>query len=201
MSDEERRTGSAEQDKIETAIVDNSNMEEANPAINVNEEKKRVSESEAMAALAAQLQTAQQKQQENYNLYLRALADCENLKKRSEKEKEEYISFANVNIIKRILPIIDNLERALASASEHADDFDSLHQGLEMVSQSLQDLLAAEGVKAIECMGETFDPRYHQPLMVESNPNYPADTVIEELEKGYTLKNRVIRASLVKVSQ
>lgn len=134
-----------------------------------------------------------------YDQYLRSLAEADNIRKRAQREKEEYLKFASLPVIKKLLPIVDDLERALAM-SESSRDFDALYKGLQMIAKHMNDLIEGEGVQVIESLGKPFDPQFHQPLMVESSPDHPENTVIEELQKGYVLHGRVIRPSLVKVS-
>ncbi|HOQ10099.1 MAG TPA: nucleotide exchange factor GrpE [Syntrophomonadaceae bacterium] len=134
-----------------------------------------------------------------YDQYLRSLAEADNIRKRAQREREEYMKFAAVPLIKKLLPVMDDLERAL-TMSESSRDFDALYKGLQMISKRMQEIIESEGVQVIEALGKPFDPQYHQPLMVESSPDHPENTVIEELQKGYMIHGRVIRPSLVKVS-
>ncbi|MDD3364658.1 MAG: nucleotide exchange factor GrpE [Syntrophomonas sp.] len=150
-------------------------------------------------SLQEQLQKQQEESQKNYDHYLRALADVENIKKRTQREREEYLKYANVSFIKKLLPVIDDLHRAIDVASK-SKDFEVLSKGIEMTARSLDDLLKGEGVVAIDSLGKPFDPQYHQALTVEPSDEHPENTVIEQLQKGYTLHDRVIRPSLVKVS-
>lgn len=135
----------------------------------------------------------------HYDQYLRALAEVENIRKRTLREKEEYLKYAAVPVMKKLLPIVDDLERALAM-SETNRDYDTLHKGLEMISKRMYEVIQEEGVEVIEALGQPFDPQFHQPLVVEASSDHPENTVIEELQKGYVLNGRVIRPSLVKVS-
>ncbi len=91
------------------------------------------------------------------------------------------------------------MERAL-TMSESSRDYDALYRGLQMIGKRMQDIIEGEGVQVIEALGKPFDPQFHQPLMVESSTEHPENTVIEELQKGYILHGKVIRPSLVKVS-
>lgn len=134
-----------------------------------------------------------------YDQYLRSLAEVENVRKRALREKEEYVKFAAVPVIKKVLLVMDDLERAL-TMSESNRDFDALYKGLQMITKRMDDLIQEEGVETIEAVGKPFDPQFHQPLMVEASSEHPENTVIEELQKGYVLHGRVIRPSLVKVS-
>jgi molecular chaperone GrpE len=156
-------------------------------------------ETQPMEELQKELENAKEEAKKNYDLYMRALADAENTRKRAQRERDEYIKYANLPIIKKILPVMDDFQRAM-QASQTSQDYEALHKGMEIIIGHLDQILQAEGVEAIECLGKPFDPELHQPLMVESSEEYEENTVIEELQKGYKMKGRVIRPSLVKVS-
>lgn len=141
----------------------------------------------------------QEESQRNYDNYLRALAEVENTKKRVAREREEYLKFANVNIVKKILPLIDDLNRAIEMARLSAD-VEALAKGVEMVANQLGEVLKGEGVTAIESVGKPFDPQYHEALTVQASDEHPENTVIEQFQTGYVMHDRVIRPSLVKVS-
>lgn len=156
-------------------------------------------ESEELIKLKNELAIQTEEAKKKNDLYIRTLAEMDNLKKRAAREREEYMLFANMAFIKKILPIIDDCGRALENSPKN-EDITSLYKGVEMIFKSLNELLNNEGIQAIECVGKPFDPQYHQPLLMEDSEEYPENTVIEELQKGYILNNRVIRPSLVKVS-
>ncbi len=137
--------------------------------------------------------------QRNYDNYLRALAEVENTKKRGARDREEYLKFANVNMVKKILPIIDDLHRAIETARA-SKDVEALVKGVEMVATRMEEALRGEGVTAIESVGKPFDPQYHEALTVEASEKHPENTVIEQFQTGYVMHDRVIRPSLVKVS-
>jgi len=149
--------------------------------------------------LTEELRKQQEEARKNYDQYLRALAEVENIKKRSIREREEYLKYANVSMIKKLLPIIDDLHRAIGVA-RISRDFEVMSKGVEMTARSLDELLKGEGVEAIESLGKPFDPQFHQALTVEASDQHPENTVIEQLQKGYIMHDRVIRPSLVKVS-
>lgn len=129
--------------------------------------------------------------------YLRKQADFQNFTKRKEKEVEELRKFASEKIITKLLDGLDNLERAI-SASEATKDFDGLVKGVDMILGQLKGIMETEGVEPIKAEGK-YDPMYHHAVMVEDNPEFEDDTIILELQKGYTMKGKVIRPSMVKV--
>ncbi|MGI5911410.1 MAG: nucleotide exchange factor GrpE [Syntrophomonadaceae bacterium] len=151
-------------------------------------------------SLKNQLEKQQEESKKYYDLYLRSLAELENYKRRTNREKEEYSKYAILPLIKKLLPIVDDLKRALEQFAT-SKDLQALSKGVEMITSNLQEFLKNEGVEPIDAQGKPFDPQYHQPLMVEESDEYPQNTVIEELQCGYMLHDRVIRPSLVKVSK
>lgn len=164
------------------------NDEVLSPGLEETDELTKLQESLAMAEDMAK------KNQENY---LRVLAEIENMRKRNQREREEYLKFASQPIIKKLLPIIDDFERAVNI--DVTQDFESLYKGMEMIYKKLLEVITSEGVEPIEALGKPFDPQYHQPLMMEESSE-PENTVLEEMQKGYIMHGRVIRPSLVKVS-
>lgn len=159
----------------------------------VNAEKSEVE------LLQEQLLIKSDEAQKYYDQYLRSLAENENLRKRNQRDKEEYVKFAHLSIIKKLLPIIDDLNRGMEAASV-TQDFAGLKKGMEITARNLVDLLRQEGVQEIECVGKPFDPQFHEPLMVVSSDEHEENIILEELNKGYIMHDRVIRPSLVKVS-
>lgn len=154
---------------------------------------------ERIAELEAELDTARKVAEQEHDSYLRALADFSNFKRRRQEELESHIQFANQELILKLLPIIDNFERALQAAQEQ-HSFDSLASGVELTLRMLQDMLQKEGVEPIEAVGQEFDPTVHEAVMSVESDEHPDNTVVEELQKGYMQKSRVIRPARVKVS-
>ena len=132
--------------------------------------------------------------------YLRALADFDNYRKRVARENEERTRCANEELIRRLLEVVDNMERAVG-ASADSKDLEALRKGLELTYLSLREVLTKEGLCPIECLGGKFDPNYHEAIMAIEKEGSQADSVIEEVQKGYVLKGRVIRPSKVVVSK
>lgn len=124
----------------------------------------------------------------------RTMADLHNLKRRQEDERRLTITMANVDLIRQLLPIVDNLDRAKKHVPQGAETW---FQGIEMCINQLHKVLEDAGVKPIESIGKTFDPNFHEAVMQGPGPK---DTIIEELEKGYMMGDRIIRHAKVKVS-
>jgi len=130
-------------------------------------------------------------------------ADFDNYKKRTLKEREEDRKFSEAKLLKEFLVVVDNLERAMTSLP--ADDVDkgllNLKQGVEMTLRQFKSLLEQHGVTKVKTVGEKFDPRFHEVMFQEATDKFPEDTVMEELQSGYLLHERVLRPALVKVAK
>ena len=130
--------------------------------------------------------------------YMRLMADFQNQKKRFDKENADIHQYANEKIVKNLLEVLDNFERAL-DATKDADP--NLHEGMELIFKQLMAALEKAGVAEIKALGEEFDPNFHNAVMMEETDEYESNKVSEVMQKGYTLNSRVIRPSMVKVAQ
>ena len=133
------------------------------------------------------------------NDYARAYADTENLKKRLNAEAEQTRKYRIQSFAKEVLPVIDNLERALQTEVNEADE--GFKKGVEMTYNQLIAALKNEGVEVIDCLNKPFDPNFHQAIMQEKKEGVESGIVIEVLQKGYVLKDRILRPAMVKVSE
>ncbi|KJR49390.1 Heat shock protein GrpE [Desulfosporosinus sp. I2] len=154
---------------------------------------------EKILTLEAELIQAKAKTDEHYDHLLRLQADFDNYRKRTQKEKTEIIKYASERVIGDLLPVLDNFERAV-SAAQINPDFSAFSQGVEMILRQLQTALSKEGLKAIEAIGQPFDPNLHDAVLRVESEEHPENTVVDELQKGYYLKEKVLRPSMVKVS-
>lgn len=142
-----------------------------------------------------------QKAQENWDKLLRLQAEFDNARKRWDRDRNEFTRFANEDLICDILTIVDELERSVELSRQKHEDHVAFLKGVEMILAHLHDLLKKNGVSGIQAKGKCFDPNYHEALMQVETEDLPENTVVEEMQKGYTLKDRVIRASKVQVSK
>lgn len=136
--------------------------------------------------------------------FLRARADMENYRRRMQRDKEEMAKFANEKILKEILPVVDNLDRAIAHAREHEDKDSrdsSLLDGVEMTQRQLHKVLEKYNVVPIDALEKPFDSASHEAMGQMERDDYPPNTVVEEMQKGYTLNERLLRPSMVMVSK
>ncbi|MCD8501261.1 MAG: nucleotide exchange factor GrpE [Bacillaceae bacterium] len=134
------------------------------------------------------------------NRLLRVQADYDNFRRRSREEKEAASKYRAQSLIEDLLPVLDNFDRAL-NVNVESEETKSLLQGVEMVYRQLNDALKNEGLTLIESVGQSFDPYYHQAVMQVESDEHESNQVVEELQKGYQLKDRVIRPAMVKVNQ
>ncbi len=142
-----------------------------------------------------------EKTKEEYLDYLKRLqADFDNFRKRVDKEKREIIQRANEELIGKFLHVLDNLERA-EEAAKKTNDINALIEGIDAIIKQFRKILEQEGVTPIKAVGEKFDPNLHHAMAKVDTNEYPDDTVVEELQKGYYYKSQVLRPSLVKVAK
>lgn len=151
--------------------------------------------SEEETQKAAEENTADKELADTKDQLLRITAEYANFRKRSEKEKQDAYVFAKSETIKELLPVIDNLERALASESE---DYDSLKKGVEITFNSLVDTLGKLGVEIFGTPGEEFDPNLHNAVMHIEDENYKNGEIVDVFQKGYKISDKIIRPAMVK---
>ena len=142
----------------------------------------------------------QQLADENEEKYLRLYAEFENYKRRIQKENEINKTYQAQRVLTDILPAIDNIERALQIEGDD-ETFKSLQKGVQMVHESLINALKDNGLEVIKTEGEAFDPNIHQAVVQDDTPDFESGEITQELQKGYKLKDRVLRPSMVKVNQ
>jgi molecular chaperone GrpE len=150
--------------------------------------------------LASELATSQAAVAENRDLYLRALADLENYRKRALRDREDAIRFANDNLLREILPVLDNLERALEHAGDEAEQ-KVLREGVEMTLSQLRKVLESAGVTKVTADGVAFDPNFHQAMGQVETGDQPVNTVVQVLQHGYLLRERLLRPAMVLIAK
>ncbi len=148
------------------------------------------------SALKAQVESLQAALAEKDNRVKRLQADFENFRRRTSKEREELANVVTQDLLKGMLPILDNFDRAMAAEQK---DSESFQKGVEMIYTQLHETLKNDGLEPIETAGQKFDPNFHQAVMRVENPDLEDDTIAQELQKGYIVKGRVIRPSMVQV--
>jgi molecular chaperone GrpE len=153
-----------------------------------------------LAELREKLDAKEKEAKEHYERYLRQVAEVDNFKKRINREKEDAIRYANENLIKDILPVMDNLERAIAHA-QGGGNGKPLVEGVEMVLRGLLDVFGKHGVVQVPAVGEVFDPGKHEAMAQVESSQYEPNTVIDEHHRGYLLRDRLLRPALVTIAK
>ena len=171
-----------------------SNQEEA-----ANETSDQASLEDQLKEAQAKVADLEAKLEETENRYLRLQADFDNSRRRARLDLESSEKYRAQKLITDLLPAIDNFERALKMESDH-EQVKSVLQGMEMVYRSILEALKNEGVEQIQAVGKEFDPNFHQAVMQVEVEGFESNMVVEEFQKGYILKDRVIRPSMVKVN-
>ena len=166
--------------------------------VDVDETLEEVSEPEVVEVdeveqLKAQVQEADSK-------YLRMLADYDNFKRRATLDKEALQKYKSQSVLTNLIPVMDNFARAL-SVEAKTDEARTMMDGMDMIYRSLLEALKSEGLTEIEAVDQEFDPNFHQAIMTDKDEGKPSGVVLEELQKGYILKDRVLRPTMVKVNE
>ena len=161
--------------------------------------KRRSKRKQEIELLKAQVEEKTKLAGENYDQFLRAQAELENYKKRVEREKSSLVKYGNEELIKAILPVIDNLERALNHPQ--GENPDGLTEGIEITLNQLLQVLEKFGVTPVASVGEPFDPSKHEAMMQVESADHEPNTVVSELQKGYFLNDRLLRPAMVSVAQ
>ncbi len=188
-----------EKDPIKVKIkTDDSEMPEADSQ--EVETTESAPEEETPQTPEEKLEQAQAEAAAAQDRFLRASAELENYKKRTQKEMAEFKRFANASLVKEILGVVDNLERAFES-SNGSNDKEQLAEGLDLTLKELLKIFKTFHVTPVESLGEKFDPRYHQAMMQEETSDHPGNVVIRELQKGYMIHDRLLRPAMVVVSK
>lgn len=152
------------------------------------------------AELVQKIEEFREKAENNYDQYLRAQAEIENIVKRNKKEKEEWIKYSTETLIKSLLPVIDNLEKAVSHINDE-NPLQALREGVELTLKGLKNTLVKSGLEEIVSMGKPFDPNFHHAVSEQEDENVEPGTVINEFQKGYSLNQRLIRPAMVIVSK
>ena len=156
---------------------------------------------EADSSMEDKLKETEAALKESNDKVLRISAEFENYKKRMTRETDEFKKYANEVLIKQLLTVIDNLERAIESAKTSDVTVKSISEGVEMTHKEILSILEKFNAKPIECLERPFDPEFHQAVSQEETGEFPENTVVKELMKGYMLHDRLIRPSMVVVSK
>jgi len=158
-------------------------------------------ESEEIKDLKSKLEIKTGEAEESYDRLLRVSAEFENYKKRTAREMADFKKYANQSLLRELLPIIDNLDLAIKAAAEASDSTDAcLLDGVELTRKEILKVFENFHVEPIDALGKPFDPNFHEAVMREESDEYPENTVVNELQKGYLMHDRLLRPSMVVVA-
>jgi molecular chaperone GrpE len=164
-------------------------------------DKKKDTPDDSLDQLKSEKEAAEQEAKETYDKLLRVSAEFDNYKKRTAREMDEFRKFANESLLRKLLPVVDNLERAISSLQEKESSESGITEGIEMTLKEILNILETFQVKPIESLHKTFDPNFHQAVMQEETDEIEENTIIKEFQKGYTIQNRLLRAAMVVVAK
>lgn len=196
-------------EKVQTEIEESENQDQSEESTQANIQTPQASpdgDTETQIAdegqdPAGRLQAAQQQAQESYDRLLRVSAEFDNYKKRTAREMQDVIKYANEKILKELLTVVDNLERAIEAAGVDRTDDDPLVKGIHLTLSEVVKILDRHKVKPVKALGEPFDPTYHQAMMQEEVEDQAPNTVVREMQKGYVIHDRLLRPAMVVVSK
>jgi molecular chaperone GrpE len=186
--------------KIHTQ-ADETVSEDKKPKSNGPEKEESSQTVDPLKEMAEKVESLKKEAAENHDRLLRVAAEFENYKKRNAREMNDFRKFANESFVKAMLPVVDSLDLAIASASNDQQTNSSVVEGVSMTLKEIYKIFEQFGVKPIESIGKTFDPVFHQAMMQEETEAYPENTVSRELQKGYMIHDRLLRPAMVVVSK
>jgi molecular chaperone GrpE len=193
MSEKKSIKIQTDSEKAESKVIE--------PESTAPDEKILNGEDDVIKELEAKLDSKEKEAEETYDRLLRLSAEFDNYKKRTSREMEEFRKFANQSLIKEMLSVVDNLELAMNSTNGHKAFDKDLLQGLEMTHREILKVFEKFNVKPIDATGQQFDPTFHEAVMQEETDDSPKNTVINELQRGYMIHDRLLRPSMVVVAK
>jgi len=165
------------------------------------EKIKKAKPKASLKELESKLESAENESKENYDRFLRVSAEFENYKKRSARQIDEFRKFANESLLKDMLCVVDNLERAVDSSQNNGIKNHTIAEGVILTIDEISKIFKKFNVKPILSLNESFDPNFHQAVMQEETEDYPDNVVLKELQKGYLMHDRLLRPAMVIVSK
>lgn len=188
------------QDEMNSTVEEENNLSDNLQQEHTEEELQNEAESVNVEDVTGEIEKLRTEAEEHQQRLLRVQADYDNFRRRTLKEKEELAKYASSVLITQLIPVIDNFERALSTGDESTNS-SAYAKGVEMIFRQFMDVMGAEGLSPMNSVGEVFNPEYHQAIMQVESDEYEEGIVVEEIQKGYLLKDKVLRPAMVKVSQ
>ena len=199
LEDSENRSQGQEIPETQSNLEINQKIPQENNELGEKIAEKELSD--PIKKMDARIEELEKEVEVNYDRFIRGTADFENYKKRTAREMSDLRKFANENILKDMLSVVDNLERAIESGSKQDSEKQTLLEGVEITLKDLFRMFEKYGVKDFKSEGQPFDPVFHQAMMQEQTNDYPDNTVLNELHKGYTIHERLLRPAMVVVAR
>ena len=188
------------QDEVNSIVEEENNLSDNLQQEHTEEELQNEAEAVNVEDVTGEFEKLRTEAEEHQQRLLRVQADYDNFRRRTLKEKEELAKYASSVLITQLIPVIDNFERALTTGDESTNN-SAYAKGVEMIFRQFMDVMSAEGLSPMNSVGEAFNPEYHQAIMQVESDEYEEGIVVEEIQKGYLLKDKVLRPAMVKVSQ
>ncbi len=186
--------------EINTEVEENGKQKKISEEIDSGKEDKE-NTGDPLKVMEEKLESMEQESKESYDRFLRVSAEFENYKKRAAREMNDFRKFANESFVKAMLPVVDNLDRAIESSNNDNRSNSSVVEGVNMTLKEILKIFEQFGVKPFQSLGKTFDPALHQAVMQEESDDHPEKTILNELEKGYMMHDRLLRPATVVVSK
>ncbi len=188
-------------DKVKINIREEKVEGEENTSEQAELETEETAAEGSVRELEEKIESMEQEVKDSYDKFLRVSAEFENFKKRSLREMEDFRKYANETLLREFLSIVDNLERAIQSASAENHSNNSIVQGVDLTLKDIFKIFERFGVTSIESLEKPFDPAFHQAVLQEATEEHPDNVVLKELQKGYMIKERLLRPAMVVVSK
>jgi len=197
-----------EKNKIKSQVeetdpdLESAEEEQAAPAEeNIEVSLEAETETDPVKEMETRIETLEQEAKSAYDRFLRVSAEFDNYKKRTARELNEFRKYANETLLKELLTVVDNLERAVTSAPDDEGNAQGILEGVDLTLKDLRKIFEKFSVKSVEALGTPFDPAFHQAVMQEESVDYPENTVSKELLRGYLYNDRLLRPAMVVVSK
>ncbi len=194
-------TGEKETKKDTESIKAGKENKKKLKSVSSKVDKKKDTPDDLLDQLKSEKEAAEQEAKETYDKLLRISAEFDNYKKRTAREMDEFRKFANESLLMKLLPVVDNLERAISSSQEKKSSESCITEGIDMTLKEILNVFETFQVKPIESLNKTFDPNFHQAVMQEETEEIEENIIIKEFQKGYMIQNRLLRAAMVVVAK
>ena len=200
MTEEQKNETLTHEEQMTDTVTNGEQVADTAPSAAQDEGTPSASQDTRVTELEAQIAKLQKESADHRDSWLRSAADFKNFKRRTDQERADLIRSASAGLLLKLLPVADDMERALGGVPAEVAAT-PWYEGVKLIAQKLQTILESEGVTPIEALGQEFDPNFHEAVIYEATENGQDGKVVAELQKGYKLRDRVLRPTMVKVGQ